>query len=105
MKRLVLGGLSALLLVAMHPADATAARYVIEINDMKFGAAPPNLKVGDTIEWQNKDIFRHTATARTGGFDLDLPPGAHAQVTFKKAEKVTVYCRYHPNMIIVLQIH
>ena len=31
-------------------------------------------KVGDTIEWINKDIFVHTATARNGDWDVTMPP-------------------------------
>jgi plastocyanin len=77
---------------------------VVRIKDMTFGPAPATLKVGDTIRWQNDDILQHTATAKTGRFDLVLPPGKSATVTLQQAGKVTVFCRYHPGMTLQLTI-
>ncbi len=96
--------LGALLLAVALPANAEAARTVVEIKNMAYGPAPAHLSVGDTIEWKNSDMFRHTATARTGAFDFDLPPGAHAEVTLKKAGILNIYCRYHPTMTMRLTI-
>ena len=95
-------GIGALLLAGLLPHPAEAARYVIEIRNMAFGAAPEHLKVGDTIHWENKDIFRHTATARAGSFDLDLPPGKDGDMTLEKPGVLNVFCRYHPNMTLKL---
>jgi plastocyanin len=78
---------------------AAAARvHVVRLNKMKFGPIPQGVKVGDTIEWVNDDIFRHTATARNSAFDVDLNPGAKARVVLKSAGKIDFYCRYHPGM-------
>jgi plastocyanin len=41
-------------------------------------------KVGDTIEWINKDIVAHTATLR-GDWDLMALPGKTARLVVKKA--------------------
>lgn len=65
---------------------------------MKFGAVPSGLRVGDRVTWINKDMFRHTATAQDGSFNVDLPPGASATVVVRKAGAITVTCRYHPAM-------
>lgn len=97
-------GIGALLLAGFLPHPAEAARHVIEIRNMAFGAAPAHLKVGDTIHWENKDIFQHSATARQGSFDLDLPPGKSGDVTLKKSGVLTVFCRYHPNMTVRLTV-
>jgi plastocyanin len=96
--------LAVLLLASVLPTCASAAHYVVKIKDMAFGPAPAHLVVGDTIEWKNEDIFRHTATDRKGSFDLDLPPGAHAQVTLKTPGVLDVYCRFHPTMKIRLTV-
>ena len=77
------------------PAPAT---YTVTIANMAFGPAPDGLRVGDTIEWVNADIFQHSATAKDGSFDADLPPHAHARTVLKKAGQIDVYCRYHPGM-------
>jgi hypothetical protein len=29
---------------------------------------------GDTVEWINKDVFAHTATAGNGDWDVTMPP-------------------------------
>jgi len=96
--------LACLLGASALPADAQAAHYVVDIADMAFGPAPARLVVGDTIEWKNSDIFRHTATARDGQFDLDLRPCGRAAVTLSKAGAVQVYCRFHPNMTMRLMV-
>jgi plastocyanin len=54
-------------------------------------------KVGDTIEWVNKDILAHTATVK-GDWDVMIPAGKSASLVLKKAAAVEYYCRFHPNM-------
>ena len=54
------------------------------------------MHAGDTLEWVNRDIFRHSATGK--GFDLDLKPGAKGRLVLKGAGIVPYYCRYHPSM-------
>jgi plastocyanin len=102
MKRTLVLGVLALAVTAA--IDAWAAHYVIEINEMAFGPAPAHLSVGDTLEWKNSDIFRHTATSRTKGFDLDLPPQAHVPVTLTQAGVLDIYCRFHPTMKVTLTV-
>lgn len=94
----------AITLLAGMSIPAEAARYTIAIENMAFGKAPASLQVGDTIVWQNKDIFRHSATARSGTFDVDLAPGKKGEVTLKQAGEVEVFCRYHPTMTLKLTV-
>src|SRR3546814_16465163 len=55
--------LPAVLCCLMTTAAAPpSAEHVIEMTRMRFGPAPANLKVGDTIVWVNHDIVPHTAT-------------------------------------------
>ena len=72
--------------------------YVIEINKLVFGPAPAELHVNDIVEWRNSDIFRHTATASDGSFDIDLPPGAKGQTVLKRPGVIDYTCRFHPGM-------
>jgi plastocyanin len=94
----------AVTLLAGMCLPAEAARYTIAIEDMAFGKSPPLLQVGDTIVWQNNDIFKHSATARSGVFDVDLAPGKKSEVTLKQAGQVDVFCRYHPTMTLKLMV-
>jgi plastocyanin len=77
------------------PAPAT---YTLTLANMAYGPAPDGLRVGDAIEWVNADIFQHSATARDGSFDVDLPPHAHARTVLTKPGQIDFYCRYHPGM-------
>jgi plastocyanin len=78
-----------------RPAPRT---WRIVIHDMVFDPPPQAVRVGDSIEWVNRDMFRHSATARDGRFDLDLQPGATAVSRIGKPGSFEVYCRYHPGM-------
>ena len=66
----------AVLLMPLPPASAAPRTHIIVIDKMKFGAMPTDLHAGDRLVWLNKDMFRHTATANDGSFDVDLKPGA-----------------------------
>jgi plastocyanin len=56
------------------------------------------MRVGDTIEWVNNDIFFHSATAKDKSFDVELKPKAHARVVLKTTGWIAFYCRHHPAM-------
>ncbi len=83
---------------------AHAATIQITMENLVIAPAEMSAKVGDTIEWINKDIFAHTATAKNGDFDVTLPPKKSARFVLKKAGTVDYYCRYHPNMRAVLKV-
>ena len=100
--RVPLAGLAVLLL--SMPAHAAAPRtHVVVIDKMKFGSMPAGVRAGDTIVWVNRDMFRHTATAK-GGFDLDLPAGVRKAAVVKRSGTMTVTCRYHPGMKAMLKV-
>jgi plastocyanin len=89
----LVAGLAAAISVSAH-----AATIQIEMENLVFSQAQASAKVGDTIEWINKDIFAHTATARNGDWDVTLPPKKTVTSVLKKAGTVDYYCRFHPNM-------
>jgi len=90
------------LLVSIAPAAQSSAAeakvFAIEINKLAFAAAPSDLHVNDIIEWKNADIFEHTATARDGSFDVDLPAGGVGRTVLKKAGTIDYFCKFHPGM-------
>ena len=90
----------------LAPATASAkptAHTVIVVDKLAFGAAPTNLRVGDTLIWSNRDLFRHSATAK-GHFDVDLPPGARRRMILTKAGAFPFICKFHPGMKGVLKV-
>ena len=82
---------------AASPSPAVHT-YTVVIDKMKFGAAPSRLRVGDTIVWVNRDIFRHTATAADRSFDVNLAAGKSGKIILKKVGSVAFSCRFHPGM-------
>ena len=94
----------AALLFGAIAVPAQAATIQITMTDLVFAPAEVSAKVGDTIEWINKDVFAHTATARNGDFDVTIAPMKTITSVLKKAGTVEYYCRYHPNMKAVLTI-
>ena len=75
-----------------------AAAHTITIDKMAFATAPANLHVGDTIIWENHDLFRHTATADDRGFNVDIAPGRSARTVLVRAGIISFHCTYHPGM-------
>jgi plastocyanin len=98
-RRVVLALALTILAVPAH-----AATIQIVMQDLVVAPAEVSAKVGDTIEWVNKDVFAHTATARNGDFDVNLPPKKTVTSVLNKAGTVEYYCRFHPNMKAVLKI-
>lgn len=80
---------------SLCPSHAETIRVVME----KLGYEPAqiNAKVGDTVEWENRDVVAHTATVR-GDWDVIIPAKKTASIVLKKAGDVEYYCRFHPNM-------
>jgi plastocyanin len=84
--------------------SAHAATIQITMENLVISPAEASAKVGDTIEWINKDVFAHTATARNGDWDVTMPPKKTVTSVLKKAGTVEYYCRFHPNMKATLTI-
>lgn len=98
---LAAGAGAMLLSLALSPSGAAGAApkvHTVVIDKLKFGPVPTGLHVGDTIRWVNKDLFRHTATARNGSFNVDLPAGASGTTKLTKPGTIAFFCRYHPAM-------
>jgi plastocyanin len=85
------------LMVGMS-VPAHAATIQITMDNLVISPAEASARVGDTVEWINKDIFAHTATARNGDFDVPMPPKKTVTSVLKKAGSIDYYCRFHPNM-------
>ena len=85
------------LALAIGAVPAQAEIIQVTIDRLLFSPAEINAKVGDTIEWINKDAFAHTSTVK-GGWEVLLPPKKTTTQILQAAELVDYYCRFHPNM-------
>jgi plastocyanin len=76
---------------------ARADTITVTIDKLVFSPVDIEAKVGDTIEWVNKDAFVHTATVK-GGWDVMIQPKKSASLVLKKVDSIDYFCRFHPNM-------
>src|SRR5580704_1247971 len=86
-------------------APARAATIEIVMQNLVITPAEVQAKVGDTIEWVNKDIVAHTATTQQGGdFDVMLPANKSGSLVLNKAGTFPYSCRFHPDMKATLVV-
>lgn len=98
-RRQLLMTTGALAVAPALPAVAAPLRtHTIIIDKMKFGPAPAGVRVGDTVAWVNRDLFRHSATARNHAFDVDLPPGVTGTAVMRTVGTFPYACRFHAAM-------
>src|SRR5262245_35434908 len=83
---------------AIGSSQVRADTVRISMESVGYAPEQSTATVGDTIEWTNKDIFVHTATARNGEWEVTIEPDKTASIVLSKAGTVDYYCRYHPNM-------
>ena len=90
--------LAAAFVFGLLAVPARAETIQVSIDKLVFAPAEVNAKVGDTIEWINKDALVHTAKATNGDWDVNIAANQRGQVVVKKAGAVDYYCKLHPNM-------
>jgi plastocyanin len=82
---------------ALSAVPAQAETIRVTIDRVAFAPVEIQGKVGDTIEWVNRDILAHTATVR-GDFDVMIAAGKSGRLVLKKPGDIEYFCRFHPNM-------
>lgn len=97
-------GFSFVVAMAGTVSAPAGERARITINDLDFAPSTVTVHVGDTVEWINKDIVEHTATARNGAFDVSTPKGRPASARMSAIGRMEYFCRLHPNMVGVINV-
>ncbi|OSI64646.1 MULTISPECIES: amicyanin [Bradyrhizobium] len=92
------------LALLLGAGSANAEVIVVTMDNMAISPLEVSAKVGDTIQWINKDVFDHTATAQNGDWDVAIPAKTTVTTVLKKSGPVAYYCRFHPNMTAIIQI-
>src|SRR5690349_9358029 len=94
--------LAAFLLATASAFSCTSAprprTIQVSIDALSFTPTAVDATVGDTIEWVNRDVLAHTATATSGDWNLQLPPKETRTLVLTKAGAFDYFCEYHPNM-------
>ncbi|HEX6002332.1 MAG TPA: cupredoxin domain-containing protein [Hyphomicrobiaceae bacterium] len=95
-RQLLLSG-AAVAVAASTSAHAHNGTVHVTIEQLAYVPAEIKVKIGETIEWINKDPIEHTATVR-GGWEVIIPADAKASKVVEVGDDVEYYCRLHPNM-------
>jgi plastocyanin len=110
-RTLVLGTALSLTLSLTCTTQGWAKTYHLIIENMKFAPKTLEVKAGDTIVWENHDMFPHTVTAtnRTGkskpAFDSgNIAPNSSFKFKAKHAGEYPYQCNYHPTMKGTLKV-
>jgi len=90
--------IAALVAYALLSVPVRAETIQVTIDKLVYSPSEVNAKVGDTIEWINKDALAHTATATNGDWNVVIAPKQSGRVVLKKSGAVDYFCKYHPNM-------
>lgn len=97
-----LAAVGAILVAAAAPSAAPPAprRHVVEIRGMAFHPAVLTVERGDTVEWINRDIVPHTATAAAGPAWTTgaLVQGRSGRHLAGEPGEQRYFCELHPTM-------
>ncbi len=88
----------ALILFGLLPVPVRAETIQVSIDKLVFSPAEVNARVGDTIEWVNRDALAHTATATNNDWNVSIAPNQSGRVVLNKPGAADYYCKFHPNM-------
>ena len=82
-----------------QPGTAPGGLVTVNIQNFAYSPDPVTVKVGQQINWLNKDSVDHTAT-RDGMFDnyVNAMSAHGAPVTMTTTGSFTYHCKIHPNM-------
>lgn len=90
---------SAVTLIVSGALGAAPATQTIAIEGFMFRPAVVTVNQGDVVEWQNKDIVAHTATAKGAGLDSgEIPANATFRFTATRKGRFDYICTLHPTM-------
>jgi plastocyanin len=88
-----------MVLSAASVVSALAGETVqVKISDLAFSPVEITARVGDTIQWVNGDFVDHTATAKSGEWDVMIVAGNQAELQLIRAGMIDYFCRFHPGM-------
>ena len=81
------------------PALAGAAEHHVVIDAMKFTPQVVQARPGDTIVWDNRDMFVHNVTAAAAKVSSgDLAPGKTWRYVVRAGTSFDYLCTLHPVM-------
>ncbi|MCR4470455.1 cupredoxin family copper-binding protein [Burkholderia sp. SCN-KJ] len=83
----------------LRARTAAPSIHRIEIKSFAFEPSRVEVRVGDVVEWVNRDLAPHTATADNDSWNTGLLKGeAASRLVMTKPGEHAYHCTYHPQM-------
>ena len=83
---------------APDPRTRPSVRQVV-IREMRYEPTELTVAVGDTVEWVNRDLVPHTATAQSRQWDSgNIEADASWRTIVRKRGPFPYACLFHPGM-------
>jgi len=102
MKRI---GIILLLASVSSYATAESTVHTVVIEGMKFSPSTLEIKLGDSVVWQNKDFFPHDVTEENNSFQSKaIPSKGSWKFVAEKRGQFSYICSLHPMMKAVLVV-
>ena len=94
------GAVAAAALLLGSGCTPAPQRHLVEIREMAFTPAAIEVAVGDTIIWQNRDLFPHTSTVGgAAGWDTrEIAAGGEGSAVARRPGSYEYICEVHPTM-------
>lgn len=84
---------------AVHAGEAAPQRHLVVIEKFAFVPARLEIRAGDSVEWINRDLAPHTATAEKAGWDSGtLAKRERFERRFNEPGTLGYLCAFHPHM-------
>ena len=99
--------LAILVAASAHLSCVTAppVTHRVAVEALKFTPEVLTMKLGDSVEWVNKDPFPHTATSQAGGFDSrTIGADQSWKYVLTRRGEFPYVCSLHPTMKGTLQV-
>lgn len=99
-------GLFAALALSVSPIAGVAKTHVVVADAASFKPKVLDVRVGDTVEWKNEDIFVHNVHATDKSFgSKDLDPKKSFKWKASKKGRHPYACTIHPTMTGTLVVN
>lgn len=88
-------------------APVYSQEYSVGQKNKTFTQKELNIKVGDTVRFQNNDPFFHNVYSLSDGAMFDLgsyPRGESKAIEFKEAGVMEVECAIHARMLMIIRV-
>jgi len=83
----------------------TSETHHVEISAFTFVPARIEVRQGDVVEWTNRDLVPHTATADDRGWDTGLiRNGAAGRLVAATPGTFAYHCKFHPQMTGIIVV-